>query len=264
MVTGRLIVSAPGGSAWNMAVDEALMMSVASSRVPVCRVYSWSKPTLSLGYFQAARDRELHLPSRSCEWVRRSTGGGAILHHFDLTYSIVLPDSKRARGSAEDVYLKVHSAAINALGAFGVHAQRYRDLTLSREAAPVQQATSSDPFLCFQRRTEDDLVVVEGNGSNSKVLGSAQRRRGGALLQHGSFLLGRSEFAPELRGLVDLVPESQVGLCDSEKLGIELAKRAGQRLEIDWSGGDLSSEELAAAEGLVAEKYQSEEWNSKR
>ncbi len=87
----RLIVHPPSPGAWNMAVDEALLMDAVENGVATLRFYQWSEPTLSLGYFQRYSDREQHAASRKCAVVRRQSGGGAILHDRELTYSLMLP-----------------------------------------------------------------------------------------------------------------------------------------------------------------------------
>ncbi len=78
--TARLIIDPPAAGRWNMAVDEALLLSAASRRTVTLRVYQWEVPTLSLGYFQPHAQREQHASSRHCPLVRRATGGGAIVH----------------------------------------------------------------------------------------------------------------------------------------------------------------------------------------
>ena len=88
---GRIIDLATGSAPWNMAVDQALLESVDKTQVPVIRFYQWESPALSLGYFQKMADRELHPASRDADCVRRATGGGAILHDRELTYSVALP-----------------------------------------------------------------------------------------------------------------------------------------------------------------------------
>ena len=80
-----------------MAVDEALLLDAAENGIATLRFYEWSEPTLSLGYFQRYDDRYSHAASRDCAIVRRQTGGGAILHDRELTYSLTLPASHRNR-----------------------------------------------------------------------------------------------------------------------------------------------------------------------
>jgi len=88
--TCRLIVDRPAPGAWNMAVDEALLDAAVEQGVAALRFYQWSEPTLSLGYFQRHADRDSHAASHDCTLVRRQSGGGAILHDRELTYSLTL------------------------------------------------------------------------------------------------------------------------------------------------------------------------------
>ena len=164
------------------------------------RFYEWKPATLSLGYFQAAADREQHAASRDCPLVRRASGGGAILHDRELTYSIALPQAqgRLCRGELESVTTLVDDTSLI----------RRRWLNSSRSlqlfARPMSaghavRQNAAAPFLCFQRRSCGDIVV-----QSAKIVGSAQRRRRGAVLQHGSILLARSPFAPELPGIQEL------------------------------------------------------------
>jgi lipoate-protein ligase A len=209
----RLISDPALPGAWNMAVDQALLAAVASTGRPVLRFYRWTPPTLSLGYFQSIADRESHRPSASCPVVRRATGGGAILHHRELTYSLCLPTGNRLAWESRSLYQAVHQSLIDVLGEWGL------------AAAMVSESNGNDagtPFLCFQRRSPGDVLL-----GPSKICGSAQRRSGTALLQHGSILLAQSEFAPELPGireitgivLTDLDLESALAGCLERRLG---------------------------------------------
>ena len=95
MTPCRQILSEPTDGASNMALDEALLESAAAAGAnvrPTLRIYGWPRPTLSLGYFQRAADREMHEASGECDLVRRPSGGGAILHDRELTYALVLPE----------------------------------------------------------------------------------------------------------------------------------------------------------------------------
>jgi lipoate-protein ligase A len=173
-----------------MAIDEALLEAAAEGQGTL-RFYRWSEPTLSLGYFQPYADRRQHEPSRQCAVVRRASGGGAILHDIELTYSLAVPAAHPLAADRLGCYQAMHAALVEALADWGV------------QAVVLQQADKEShnrqPFLCFQRRAPGD-VLVDG----VKIAGSAQRRCRGAVLQHGSVLLGRSAAAPELPGLADL------------------------------------------------------------
>ncbi len=94
----RLIIDPPATGPWNMAIDEVLAHSAAERGVNTLRFYSWDPPTLSLGYFQRATDRQTHISSSTCAWVRRTSGGGAILHDRELTYSFATATPVGDRG----------------------------------------------------------------------------------------------------------------------------------------------------------------------
>ncbi len=169
----------------SMALDEALLESAVRTDQEVrptaaLRIYQWARPTLSLGYFQRAAERDSHAPSRECDLVRRPSGGGAILHHHELTYALILPEQIAHRQPAEQWYFDVHDALIESIAQLtGVKAKLCEN--------PAQLPASEQAFLCFQRRSTGDVLLGE-----HKIAGSAQRRRRGAILQHGSVLLARS------------------------------------------------------------------------
>ena len=175
----------------NMARDEALLDLVADEPgAAAVRTYGWSEPTLSLGYFQAARDAD-GPRWRGAAVVRRPTGGGAIWHDRELTYALAVPRGHPLARRSGDLYRAVHGALAGLLSAYSGEVGRRGG------AAPTG---ASRPFLCFLDRDPEDVVV----GAAHKVVGSAQRRRSGAVLQHGSVLLARSPKTPELPGAADL------------------------------------------------------------
>src|SRR4051812_10483795 len=98
-----------------MAVDEALLLDVAANGIATFRFYGGSEPTLSLGYFQRYEDRNQHAASLQCAIVRRQTGGGAILHDRELTYSIILPPNCPIAKHADQLYRTVHQEFIAAV-----------------------------------------------------------------------------------------------------------------------------------------------------
>ena len=245
----RLIFDEPRHGSWNMAVDESLLHSIVESGQPVLRVYRWSEPTLSLGYFQKVSDRRLHHASRNCVVVRRHSGGGAILHDQEITYSLTLPIADRWSRIAESLYERVHKGLIGLLREWGVTGQ----LATNRD---------SNAFLCFQRRSTGDILVEDPgkSGMTHKVTGSAQRRRRSGLLQHGSLLLSQSPFAPELPGVFDLGGESQPG----ENLMIAVASRIAKSLEMEGFHTELTTQEWEKAEYFDKSKFNLLEWTNRR
>ena len=88
MVRVRLIIDPPASGAWNMAADEAMLLSAERTGISTVRLYSWERPTLSLGYFQATVLRDQHAASRDCPIVRRSSGGGAIWRCYSCQHDL--------------------------------------------------------------------------------------------------------------------------------------------------------------------------------
>jgi lipoate-protein ligase A len=181
----------------NMALDEAILDWVAERDDSAClRTYGWSVPTLSLGYFQSLAAARADPRWASVPIVRRPTGGGAIWHEHELTYAVVLPAKHPMARSRTDLYRVVHGQIAEILREFGGRT--------AAEAAPGnpagvtsgQQTEQKRPLLCFTDRNAHDIVI-----GGFKVAGSAQRRRAGAVLQHGSLLVDLSDRTPELRGV---------------------------------------------------------------
>jgi lipoate-protein ligase A len=230
----------------NMAVDEALLLS-APRFGPTLRFYQWEEPTLSLGYFQSAAERSQHEASSGCPIVRRSTGGGAILHHHELTYSFVTPVNQQDKSASQPLYYAFHETLVEALAELGIEASLFLD-------EPLQQI-GQEPFLCFQRRAAGDVLQT-----SAKICGSAQRRQKNALLQHGSVLLRRSDFAPELPGIENL---TSVPLA-AEKLAEVWRPRLEKRLELSFQTGDLQLPERSTAQRLAEERFGVDAWSLRR
>ena len=164
MIAGTLIIDDPAEGPWNMAVDEVLLQTAASAGKTILRFYEWSKPTLSLGYFQKQEDRQGHVPSKSCPIVRRSTGGGAILHDCELTYCFAVPAEDNTTKSRLRLYNTFHQTLIRALTDWGIEASQ-QTTTLSGNS------DKSRDFLCFRQLSTGDVLIHA-----RKVAGSAQRR----------------------------------------------------------------------------------------
>lgn len=203
-----------------MAADECLLEAASTDGLRAVRVYQWDEATVSLGYFQneaefRAENRLADLPA-----VRRLSGGGAILHHLELTYSLVLPQGDPLVADPTQLYGIVHEAILGVLRSAGVAA------AMRGEARKL----ASEPFLCFTRGDRHD-IVCEGY----KVVGSAQRRRRGAVLQHGSLLLDASPHAAELPGVNDLSNAERVTSEIGQTLGQSIARQLGNvDLTFDW------------------------------
>lgn len=249
-LVGRLISINTAAAAENMAIDQAILDSVTQNGVPVLRFYQWAEPTLSLGYFQRHAARSNHPQSGQIRCVRRTTGGGAIVHDRELTYSISIPVPAGQAGPRSTLYQQTHAAIADALACFGVDAVPFR-LT-GVESRPE---SGNSQFLCFQRRTEEDLIV-----SGYKVLGSAQRKSRTAVLQHGSLLLHNSQFAPQLPGISDLLSMPMA----FDQLISRIVDQLCERLGVDWREDDLSDQEKSAAKKISSERFSCSAWTCRR
>ena len=245
MDKGRLILDAAGIGSWNMAVDQALLQNCEATGETVLRFYRWEPATLSLGYFQSAHQRTSHQSSVECDMVRRVTGGGAILHHHEITYSLVIPGRQRWSTENERLYTSMHGCIVDVLKTHDV------DTTICQES----ENDNSKRFLCFQRRTKGDLLV-----GADKVGGSAQRRSKISLLQHGSLLLHKSEYAPELPGVCDLC-EFEINESDFIRQWVE---EVSNQLNIDFSPSEYSAAEIENANSIRSAKFDLHSWNLKR
>jgi lipoate-protein ligase A len=168
-----------------MAIDEALMHRASDSGDWIFRVYGWSAPTLSFGRNQTARgayDLDL-LSARGIDVVRRPTGGRAILHHREVTYSVSAPVADA--GDLPESYARINRLLIAALLSLGVDAVVVSDREdeSARNGAPAE-ADQPGLLPCFHHPSMGEITL---NGR--KLVGSAQWRSGSALLQHGSILV---------------------------------------------------------------------------
>ena len=177
----RVLVDPPSSGPENMAVDHALAACLGPGEA-VLRIYQWSCPTVSLGRNEPARDRynpaEGH--SAGIEFVRRPTGGRAVLHDRELTYAAVLPCP--TPGGLRTTYRLINRGLVEALCSLGVPAT----MAAGRGFPAVRGLpTGPDSGPCFDEPAPGEVTVA-----GRKLVGSAQARLEGALLQHGSLLIG--------------------------------------------------------------------------
>ena len=162
-----------------MALDEAILESVAQqAQLPTLRLYSWNPYCLSLGHAQPIKDVNLEtITERGWGLVRRQTGGRAILHADELTYSVCAPlNNSHVQGGVIESYRMISDALLSTLEKIGIRAD-------SKPKDQEEKHRSKDP-VCFQYPSDYE-ITFEGK----KIIGSAQARRYGALLQHGSIPL---------------------------------------------------------------------------
>jgi len=246
MPTVRLLPFAAASGAENMARDEALLHSASDRGVASLRFYTWTEPTLSLGYFQPSADRLTDTALSQMNWVRRATGGAAIVHDpaHEITYSLALPPGEPWQPPGEQWICRMHYVVRDVLNGLGIPAR----------AVVCGEEKKLGPVLCFRHHTPGDLTV---NGH--KVAGSAQRKWKGAMLQHGSILFSRSPLAESLPGIAELSGVT-VSKTIRESILVLFTRDTGWTLE----PGDWTANELADAKRIAAEKFANAEWNGKR
>ena len=263
--TCRLLPLGLYDGALNMAVDEALLLScTAGGPSLTLRFYGWSRPTLSLGYFQDPAEAADHgladLPA-----VRRLTGGGAIVHHAEVTYSVVWREGRNSPpgGTASPGSEETPAAPPAPLPAGVTRSYEAINRALAAGLALLGLAvepgrpekTTGRSFLCFERRSRHDLVAA-GN----KVAGSAQRRRAGAVLQHGSILVQPSNE----RRIRDLSVSEILGRRVSLEEAVEALGR-GFEEALGWElrPGRLDLGERHLADGLRHHRYSHLAWGGR-
>ena len=264
--TWRLIKTEPANGAWNMAVDEAILEAVAARLAPATlRLYAWEPACLSLGRAQLFSDIDPSLIQfAGVDLVRRITGGRAILHADELTYSITAPSAEpRVAGDIPASYMHLSAGLLQALQLLGVNA--------SNNHHAMQRAGAG--AVCFEVPSQYEITFGE-----RKLLGSAQVRRRNVVLQHGTLPL-----TGDIARICELLPFA----CPPERTAAAervrsractLATALGQETSWDTAAAALaagisaalnlileeqllSEQETARAQELVQEKYATAAWN---
>jgi lipoate-protein ligase A len=228
----------------NMAADE-VMLEAAVGGAASLRFYTWHPATLSLGYFQPHSVRDSDPQLRALPFVRRPSGGATLIHDQELTYALALPAGNSWQPRGQSWICRMHDIIAEVLRSLGVEAR----------AVPCGQEKKLGDVLCFQHQTTGDLILY-----GHKVVGSAQRKQRGALLQHGALLLARSERAPVLPGIHDLAAHA-IGVEDlAKRLTHAFLQQTGwQPQSCPWS--DAESSRICEC---AHSKYRSEQWNCRR
>lgn len=267
-VKWRLLQTEPTSGAFNMAFDEACLLSAAEGKsLPTLRLYSWDPPALSLGYAQKSDEVDTQeLYGRGWDLVRRPTGGRAILHTDELTYSVTAPqDDPVMAGSLLESYQRISMALLSALKLLGIEARG--DSVYNEE----QDLSKKDP-VCFEVPSNFEITV-----SGKKLIGSAQARKHNGVLQHGSLpltgdlsrinqVLHYPTQEKRQEGIDRLL--SHAGTIESltgKVISFEMAAQAfikafSMELDLDLVVSKPTSEELLQTNDLMKKKYQSDDW----
>ena len=269
-----LIEDSPRSGAANMAVDEAIAEAAAAGAVPpTLRFYRWNPPTVSLGRHQKLADvDETQIAARGYDLVRRATGGRAILHVDELTYSVSGPiEEPRMAGGVMDAYLRFSNALLSGLSTLGLKAEKAGSRT--RAGRELSAA-------CFETPSAYEITA-----GGRKLMGSAQSRRKGYVLQHGSLPLwgdvtrlvdvlalsstARDRLRQQLRRQAATLAEALDLPPDSERLAyphVAAAMAGGfaSALDQDLEQGTLSASELSRSAELIRVRYADPAWTRQR
>ena len=272
--TWRLIIEdAPRSGPANMAVDHAIAEACAAGEsLPTLRFYRWQPPAISLGRHQPLAEIDLEAAAaHGYDIVRRTTGGRAILHVDELTYSVAAPKSEpRVEGGVMDAYLRLSNALVTGLHLLGVPADKAGgDTKVSKDVSAA----------CFEVPSAYEITV-----GGRKLMGSAQSRRAGYVLQHGSL--------PLFGDITRLIPVLSLPGPQRDLLTMQLAQRActlnealggneadiigfeqaactlkqgfEQVLNLQFKPGQLTPQEARRTAELLREQYANPEWTQVR
>ncbi len=248
MTTWRLVKTITDNGAMQMAIDEAILTARIKSGAPnTLRFFSWHPSCVTIGFFQSLKE-EVEIAKAQdmgVDLVRRYTGGGAVLHEDELTYSLTVSEENVSSDIVES-YKEICGGIIEAL----------RSLGIESEFKPI-----------------NDIVV-----GNKKISGNAQTRKAGVVLQHGTILSGldlEKMFSilkvpdEKIKDKLIKVAEERVTSLKAQ-LGREVAfeeiekamvKGFEKAFKVKIKAGELTPEELRTAEKLYKEKYTSRKWN---
>jgi lipoate-protein ligase A len=289
----RMLVASDLPGAYSMALDEVLLESVIAGAPPVVRFYTWQPAALSLGVNQPLRE----IDRDECErqgfgLVRRLTGGRAVLHQHELTYSVIARENDpRVSGGVIESYRKISAALVDGLVNLGVGATlaepsraMFRAMSASRRANAGQSLDSVDETgigtaahgaVCFDASSAYEVTV-----GKHKLVGSAQARRGGAILQHGSIILdidwdawvsvfayatpaGKERSYLKLPTRMTSLHQELGRPITAEEVQSALIPSFERTLNIHLNPTNQSPQEQAQTLSLAKEKYTSELWTAK-
>jgi lipoate-protein ligase A len=267
----RLLRQTAKPGAWNMAVDAAILENViAGQSLPTLRLYDWDPACLSLGFAQLFADvDEDALTAHGWDMVRRPTGGRAILHTDELTYSVIGPsDEPRLVGGVLESYKRLSEALMKSLLLMGLPVERQ----------PMRQDNgfgALDNPVCFEVPSDYEITL-----KGKKIIGSAQARKKGGVLQHGSLPLfgdiaritevlrypnddARYDAAERVRARAATVEEGLGRRVSWQEAADTFVRGFSETLNIDFVEGKLSDTEMQAAERWMAERYAGAPWTQR-
>ncbi|HSO13217.1 MAG TPA: lipoate--protein ligase family protein [Anaerolineales bacterium] len=269
MTLWRLLITPPARGAWNMAVDQAILEHIGGGEsIPTLRLYAWEPACLSLGHAQPFADVDLtRLKARGWDVVRRATGGRAILHTDELTYSVIAPlNESRVEGSVLESYNRLAQALLLAVKSL--------EIPVEMKEGKANDGGIPNP-VCFEVPSTYEITV---NGK--KLIGSAQARKKEGVLQHGSLpltgdltricqaLVFENELIRENASTRLLERATTVESALGREVSWETAAQAciqafEAQLGLRFERGELSESESRRADELIREKYDHPSWTER-
>lgn len=271
----RLLRHPAARGAHNMAVDAAILEAVIQGNsAPTLRFYDWDPACLSLGFAQRFDDLdEAALAARGWDVVRRPTGGRAILHTDELTYSVIGPsDEPRLSGGVLESYKRLSEALMHSLELLGLLVEQQ---PMHIAGGTGNGAGEADNPVCFEVPSDYEITL-----HGKKIIGSAQARRKGGVLQHGSLPLTgdmariteilrypseeRRQLAAErVRTRAATVEEGLGRAVTFNEAAESFIRGFAESLNIELVEGELSEEENAEVKRWLAERYAAAEWTQR-
>ena len=262
--TWRLLETGNNPAAMNMAIDEALMLRQKEYALPTLRFYGWTHPSFSFGYFQKIAEE---MDVQKCReqgvgLVRRPTGGGTVIHGWDLTYTVAVPlDNPLIPKNTLESYRIIHECIIEGLRLLNIKAEHFSEnATINRKLQNI----------CPTNPTKYDVLI-----DNKKVAGAAQRRKRGVLLHQGYIALNMpqdymtnlvstqndlSQFVTAASTAINTVSQQPL---DRTKLVHAITSGFETLLNVRLVSEGLSPMEIDTANQLVETKYGTDQWNFK-
>lgn len=268
----RLMITPPARGAWNMAVDEAILENAGRGEsLPTLRLYAWDPACLSLGHAQPFADVDsARLKERGWDVVRRATGGRAILHTDELTYSVTgRAEEPLLAGGVLESYNRIAQALLLAVKNLGLPVE------MKQIAGQVSTLTDTINPICFEVPSTYEITVA-----GKKLIGSAQARKKEGVLQHGSLPLtgdltricqalvfehepARQEAASRLSACATTVESALGGAVTWDSAAAALIQAFERQLGLCFERGELSESESRRAEELIKEKYDHPSWTER-
>lgn len=224
----------------NMALDEALIENFEKNDLPILRLYTWQKDAFSIGRFQNTLDIE-NFSDFGDNFTRRSTGGGLLLHGFDLSYSLIIPTFLLTNKSVKESYEYICAFLLHFYTHLGFKANFAKEI--------MSEKFSKSPFCQVGNEPYD--IIIEGK----KIGGNAQRRTKNFIYQHGSIPLYKDSRSFSSVSLEELEKNLHV---DTAKELVKLAFE--QNFETKLLNSSLTNKELKSFQLLHVNKYETKNW----